>query len=295
MSTGSAERPVAKPRGTAHRVWVIIFRVVATLAGLFFVVAVVLMASAPWVLLQPDQDVRTELNRWFLTVAGSVDAITAGVLLALALQPRRTLLVVELAGAVIVAGGIILPFQPSFAAILAVGVVPLLAYPYWRDLRIFPSWWTGVSRSVLILAVLAGAGLIVTAAIAFPRQIGRQMKRLVAAGGWTMPSTRPCLRWPERSPLAADPAAGSSEGYAARSGCTWGWSPHWFFRTTPAHGVASAARLHFWSASASALPPGAAPNMKGLALHAVPCHSCARSNRKIRVVDAFLGMRQIWS
>jgi hypothetical protein len=182
MSTGSAERPVAKPRGTAHRVWVIIFRVVATLAGLFFVVAVVLMASAPWVLLQPDQDVRTELNRWFLTVAGSVDAITAGVLLALALQPRRTLLVVELAGAVIVAGGIILPFQPSFAAILAVGVVPLLAYPYWRDLRIFPSWWTGVSRSVLILAVLAGAGLIVTAAIAFPRQIGRTDE--AARGGW---------------------------------------------------------------------------------------------------------------
>jgi len=31
-----------------------------------FVVAVVLMASAPWVLLQPDQQTRTELNRWFL-------------------------------------------------------------------------------------------------------------------------------------------------------------------------------------------------------------------------------------
>jgi hypothetical protein len=42
------------------------------------------------VLLQPDQDVRTELNRWFLTVAGSVDAITAGVLLALAHQPPNT-------------------------------------------------------------------------------------------------------------------------------------------------------------------------------------------------------------
>jgi hypothetical protein len=41
------------------------------------------MASAPWVPLQPDQETRTELNRWFLTVAGSVDAITAGVLLAL--------------------------------------------------------------------------------------------------------------------------------------------------------------------------------------------------------------------
>ena len=158
MSTGSSESPVANPPSTAHRVRVIIFRVVAVLAGLFFVVAVVLMASAPWVLLQPDQVTRTELNRWFLTVAGSVDAITAGVLLALALRPRRTLLIVELAGAAIVAGAIILPFQPSFAAILAIGVVPLIAYPYWREVRTFPSWWTGMSRSVLILAVLAGAG-----------------------------------------------------------------------------------------------------------------------------------------
>jgi hypothetical protein len=112
------------------------------------------------------------LNRWFLTVARSVDAIAAGVLLALAQRPRRTLLIVDLAVAAIVAGAIILPFQPSFAAILAIGVVPLIAYPYWRDVRIFPSWWAGVSRSVLILAVLAGARLLATAAIAYPRQIG---------------------------------------------------------------------------------------------------------------------------
>ena len=85
-------------------------------------------------LLQPDQEVRTELDRWFLTVAGSVDAITAGVLLA-GSATARTLLVFELAGAVIVAGAIILPFQPTFAAILAIGVVPLIAYPYWRDVR----------------------------------------------------------------------------------------------------------------------------------------------------------------
>jgi hypothetical protein len=67
-------------------------------AGLLFVVAVVLMASAPWVLLQSDQETRTELNRWFLTVAGSVDVIVAGVLLALAQRPHRTLLIVEHAG-----------------------------------------------------------------------------------------------------------------------------------------------------------------------------------------------------
>jgi hypothetical protein len=87
MSSGSSENPGVHPPSTAHRARVIIFRVVAALAGLFFVVAVVLMASAPWVLLQPDQETRTELNRWFLTVAGSVDAIAAGVLLALAQRP----------------------------------------------------------------------------------------------------------------------------------------------------------------------------------------------------------------
>lgn len=144
--------------------------------------AVLLMASAPWVLLQPDQDVRTELNRWFLTVAGSVDAITAGVLLALAQQPRRTLLVVELVGAVIVAGVIILPFPPSFAAILAIGMVPLLAYPYWWDVRAFPSWWTGVSRGLLIFAALAGIALLGTAAAALQRQIGGTDP--AARGGW---------------------------------------------------------------------------------------------------------------
>ena len=57
-----------------------------------------------------------------------MDAITVGVLLALARRLRRTLLVLEMAGAVILAGAIIVPFQPTFAAILAIGVVPLIAY-----------------------------------------------------------------------------------------------------------------------------------------------------------------------
>ena len=153
-----------KPHGTAHRVRVIIFRVVAAPAGLFFVVAVVLMASAPGVLLQPDQDVRSEPNRWFLTVAGSVDAITAGVLLALARRLRRTLLVLELAGAVILAGAIILPFQPTFAAILAIGGVPLIAYQYWRDVRMLhmprvagtlPPQWSGIRLKTATMSSLA--------------------------------------------------------------------------------------------------------------------------------------------
>lgn len=61
-------------------------------------------------------------------------------LLALAHRPRRTLLIVEHAMVAIMAGVIILPFQPFFAAILAIGLVPLIAYPHWSDVRLFPSW-----------------------------------------------------------------------------------------------------------------------------------------------------------
>jgi hypothetical protein len=136
MSTESAEAARRETPALRARVRVIIFRVVATLAEVFLSHSGSAYGVAPWVLLQADQDIRTEPNRWFLTDAGSGDAITAGVLLALAQRPRLTLLVVELVGAVIVAGAIILPFQLSFAAILAIGVVPLLAYPYWADVWI---------------------------------------------------------------------------------------------------------------------------------------------------------------
>jgi hypothetical protein len=151
------------------------------------VVAVVLMASPPWMLLQPDQVTRTELNRWFLTVAGSVDAITAGVLLALAQRPRRTLLIVELEGAVIVAGAIILPFQPSFAAILAVGVVPLIAYPYWGEMRMFASWWAGVSRALLILARWRVPGFLPRQLLHTRDRSAGPIRRPVGAGGLTTP------------------------------------------------------------------------------------------------------------
>ena len=47
MSTGPAENPAANSHHSSQRVRLIIFRVVAALAGLFVVVAVVLMAAAP--------------------------------------------------------------------------------------------------------------------------------------------------------------------------------------------------------------------------------------------------------
>ena len=169
MSTGSSDGITAGPSTNRVRVRLIVFRVLAALAGLFFLVAVVLAAPAPWVLLQPDPNAAA--NRWFLTVAGSVDAIAVVVFFALVQRPRRTLLFVEMSAAAVIAAAIILPFGLLFAAILAVAVAPLVAYPYWRDARAFPSWWAGVPVPPLILAGLAGVALLVTAAIALPPEI----------------------------------------------------------------------------------------------------------------------------
>jgi hypothetical protein len=171
MSTRSTDGLTAGPTTNRGRIRLIVFRVLGAVAGLFFLVAVVLAVPAPWVLLQPEDPNAAE-NRWFLTVAGSVDAIAVVMFFALVQRPRRTLLFVEMSAAAVIAATIILPFDLLFAAILAVAVVPLVAYPYWRDARAFPSWWAGVPRPPLILATLTGVALLVTAIIALLRGIG---------------------------------------------------------------------------------------------------------------------------
>jgi hypothetical protein len=171
MSTRSTDGLTAGPTTNRGRIRLIVFRVLGAVAGLFFLVAVVLAVPAPWVVLQPEDPNAAE-NRWFLTVAGSVDAIAVVMFFALVQRPRRTLLFVEMSAAAVIAATIILPLDLLFAAILAVAVVPLVAYPYWRDARAFPSWWAGVPRPPLILATLTGVALLVTAIIALLREIG---------------------------------------------------------------------------------------------------------------------------
>jgi hypothetical protein len=171
MTTESSADLVVTPERTSQRIRLIVFRVLATLAGLFFLVAVYLHVPAPWVILDRSNDLHPELNRWFFAVSGAVDVIAAGALLALVQRPRRTLLVAYFTLAVIIAAVILLPAQPAFAAILAIGILPLLRYPYWRDIRGFPHWWTGTHRAALVFAVVVAAALLVTAAVALPRQI----------------------------------------------------------------------------------------------------------------------------
>lgn len=141
MTVASGHSTRSAPRDPApRRVRVLAFRVVAALSGLFFVVAVVLNAAGPWALLMQAGDPHADLHRWFFALSGAVDAILAGCLLALAYRPRFTLLVVDIAFAVVVAGAVILPFDVSFVIILTLGILPLALYPYWRDARGFPRW-----------------------------------------------------------------------------------------------------------------------------------------------------------
>jgi hypothetical protein len=129
------------------------------------------------------------------------------------------------------------------------------------EVRAFPSWWAGNSRALLIFTALACAAHLVTAAVAFPQQIGGTDP--AAHGGWWLDYAEHATVLALAGLLAArrGPGCRILRGCAARSGCTSDWSRHWFCRATPDRGIASAAR-HFWSALDSALPPGAAPNVK---------------------------------
>ena len=79
--------------------------------------------------------------------------------------PAMVMLMVSVSsGAVIVAGAVIFPFQPTFAAILAIGVVPLITYQYWRDVRVLhmpmvaatvPAQWPGIRLTTAIMSSLA--------------------------------------------------------------------------------------------------------------------------------------------
>lgn len=71
-----------------------------------------------------------------------------------------------------------------------------------------------------------------------PGRSTESIRLLADAGGWTMPSVRPCSLWPECSPAAAD-LGGILSVCATRPGFIW-W-PCSFCRTTPDPEVVSGA------------------------------------------------------
>jgi hypothetical protein len=96
---------------------------------------------------------------------------------------------------------------------------------------------------VLVLAAVVGAALLITAALALPRQING-IDPAAAAGWWSDYAEHvTVLAKAGYSPPVAGPAGGSWQRCAARSGCTSAsWHP-WYCTTTPEAGAEVAVAL----------------------------------------------------
>lgn len=152
---------------------IVIFRILAALLGLFFTVAGLSNARAAWMIVTGTSgDLHPDLNRWFTTVAGTADLIVAGCFLALAWRPKQPLLLFYIVVAAVVAAAINLPFAPAFGILLVIVLVPVVAYPYWPEVRNARTWWQRPQLVLLGVGGLATAVAVVTAVIAIGRQIG---------------------------------------------------------------------------------------------------------------------------
>jgi hypothetical protein len=166
MDIDSESRPVSSRR-------VLIFRILAALTGLFFLIAGLLNARAGWmVVVGSSGDLHPEENRWFTTVAGTADLIGAGCLVALVWRPQLHLLFSYLLVGWVVAAAVNLPFVPEFAVILAAVLPAIIAYPYWSRLRTLPTWWRKPHVGMFVVTAAAAVVLFVIAGMDVGRQIG---------------------------------------------------------------------------------------------------------------------------
>lgn len=153
----------------------ILFRVLAVLAGGFFVAAAVPQALSPWraVTLSNTSGV-TDLNlhRWSAALAGGPDLGLAAVLLYVAWRPASAPLPLQwaaLAVAVFLAANV--PFVGPFVALIAIPVVlVLVSYPEPRALLTAP-WAGGLRLPVLALGALIVIFLLPDAARALVSQV----------------------------------------------------------------------------------------------------------------------------
>jgi len=152
---------------------VLLFRGLALLTGLLFLGAGLTAALAGWGIGSGGTgDAHAEADRWFIAVSGTADTIFAGSLLALAWRPQLPLLFFFNVAAFVVAAVINLPVDPRFAAILAVVLPSLLAFPYWSQLRTAPSWWRRPHALILCVSAVATLVVLAVAVMAVSRQIG---------------------------------------------------------------------------------------------------------------------------
>lgn len=150
-------------------------RVVAVLAGLFFVIGTAPQAISPWgaVTLSNTQGVHDpNLHRWSAALAGGPDLGAALVLFYLAWRPLRAPLALQwLAAIVIVFLVANVPFVGPAVALIAIPIVlVLILYPEPRALLKAP-WSEGFSRPLLTIGGLAAMLLLVQAGRALAAQV----------------------------------------------------------------------------------------------------------------------------
>ncbi|MGZ4591589.1 MAG: hypothetical protein ACXV4A_13880 [Actinomycetes bacterium] len=185
----SPERSVSPPPAPAGpapdrepgRRRLIAFRVLAMLPVLIFLVNGTNLL-APWVFVLSADEAHPEAHRWFFTVSAAADLFGLVSFAGLVLRPRLTALAGTIAMSLVVVMITIVPLQPEFLILLAFIVPAVLAYPYWRDLRGWRTWWVGVRRPLLGFAATVCVLLLVTSVVALRRQIVNDDS--VAAANW---------------------------------------------------------------------------------------------------------------
>jgi len=150
-------------------------RVLAVLAGLFFVVGTTQQAISPWgsVTLSNTNGVHdSNLHRWSAALAGGPDLGAAAVLFYIAWRPLSSPLVLQwLALAVPIFLAANIPFAGPAVALIAIPIVlVLVAYPRPRTLLDAP-WNEGLSIPRLAVGGVIAVALLVEGAIAIAAQI----------------------------------------------------------------------------------------------------------------------------
>jgi hypothetical protein len=174
------------PEVAPSRRRLIIFRVLAALAGIFFV-STLPQAISPWgsvTLSNMDGVIDPNLHRWSAALAGGPDMGGGGVLLYLAWRPLAAPLALQwITLAAIVFLVVNVPFAGPFVALIAIPVVLVLAaYPQPRAL-LTPPWADGVRLPVLALGILVALFLLPDAVRSLVAQI-RGADELAANYDW---------------------------------------------------------------------------------------------------------------
>ena len=171
-----------EPAGVPGRRRLVLFRMLAALPVLLFLIAAVNLL-APWVFVLPVDEPHPASHRWFFAVAAAADVLGLVSFAGLILRPRLTALAATIAVTLSVVMVTIVPLQPDFFVLLGIVIAPaVLAYPYWRDLRAWRTWWSGARRPLLVFAVAVCLVLLFTSVVAMRRQVVNDDS--VAAANW---------------------------------------------------------------------------------------------------------------